>query len=213
MPGVIQLRCDRCDRTIEVTDPLVGQKVTCPHCGNVTVIRSAAPEASARPDRAAAAGYPPAHGPEADVLSLRPSMARARPWSFVLLLIALLGGLIGGAVLLGTELGAPAAVASAGLGVLAGMVLGVWKLRTLGEGITVTSKRIVDREGFFSRKTSEIRHADIQNVQVHQTFWQRVCGVGTIAVSTAGDTKEEVMMHNVPRPDRVAMVIDLYRPL
>lgn len=70
---MITKECDNCEKVLEFDDSQAGQKVPCPHCGDVNVVPAAS-------DRAAAAGLPPDSGPEKDVLVLRPSMLRAHPW-------------------------------------------------------------------------------------------------------------------------------------
>lgn len=211
---MVLIRCDNCEQSIQVDTPIVGLKVKCPNCGDVNVLRSAAPAdpTASRPDRAAAAGYPPANGPEAEVLSIRPAMFRARPWRFLLLTVVALAGLGGGTAAAATGL-IPLGIVAGALGLIAAVWLGVWKIATLGEGIRVTTKRIVDREGLFSKATSEVLHADIRNIQVKQRFVQRLLNVGTIAISCAAENEDEVFMEDVPAPDRVRAVIDLYRPL
>jgi predicted RNA-binding Zn-ribbon protein involved in translation (DUF1610 family)/membrane protein YdbS with pleckstrin-like domain len=204
---MVHIRCDACDRTIEVDQAVIGQKVKCPHCGDINIIRGAGGEARPKSDRAAAAGYPPADGPEVQVLAIRPAMFRARPFRFLLLVAVGLGGVVGLAIA-----PPPANFIAGGLGAAALLALLVWKLYTLGEGIRITTQRIIDREGFFSRATSEVRFTHIRNVQIRQSFIQRVMGVGTLAISTAAENEDEVSMADVPRPDHVAKVIDLYRP-
>jgi len=204
---MVQIRCDKCDKTIDVENAVVGQKVTCPHCGDVNLIRAAGGAATTRADRAAAAGFPPAEGPEVDVRRIRPAMFRASPLKFLLFVLLILAGLAG------TILFPPFWYIGLGGAVLATGFLIAWKLRTLGEGMILTNKRIVDREGFFRRETSEIRYSDIKNVQIRQSFMQRLLGVGTIAISTAAEHEDEVAMDDVPRPDEVARIVDLYRQL
>jgi uncharacterized membrane protein YdbT with pleckstrin-like domain len=93
------------------------------------------------------------------------------------------------------------------------LVLMVWKLITLDCGLKVTTKRSVERRGLFSRATSEVLHADIRNVQIEQSFWQRVWNVGTLSISCAAEHEDEIRMTDVPRPEEVRRIIDLYRPL
>ncbi len=208
---MVQIRCDRCDKSIELDAAVVGQKVTCPHCGDVNVIRSAVPQQA--PDRAAQAGYPPAQGPEAPVMTVRPALARSRPLSFFLAIIILLAGAVGGIMLASTGAGMPLALVCGGAAVVAIGIILYWKILSLSEGLKITTKRLVDTEGLFSKATSEVLHADIKNVQVRQTFWQRIWGVGTLAVSTAAENEDEIEIPGVPDPGKVRSIIDLYRPL
>lgn len=209
---MIEIRCDNCEGTIQVDNPIVGQKVKCPKCGDVNVLRGAEAVGggSAKQDRAAAAGYPPAFGPETDVLHIRPAMMRAKPAKFFLLLVLTLAGLAGGGVL---GFVTPIAIGLLVIGGVAGAVLLLWRLQTLGDGLKITTKRTIDRRGIFSRRTSEVLHADIRNIQIEQTFWERLWGVGTLAISCAAEHEDEVEMADVPHPEKVRNVIDLYRPL
>lgn len=208
---MVQIRCDRCDKSIELDAAVVGQKVTCPHCGDVNVVRSASPAQSQ--DRAADAGYPPAHGPETHVMLVRPALVRSRPLSFFLALIVALSGAAGGVILFTTGAGAPLALVCGGAAVVAIGIILYWKILGLSQGLKITTKRLIDTEGLFSKATSEVLHADIKNVQVRQSFWQRIWGVGTLAVSTAAENEDEIELAGVPNPGKVRSIIDLYRPL
>lgn len=209
---MIEIRCDNCEGTIRVENPIVGQKVKCPSCGDINILRAAQSIGAAAPqkDRAAEAGYPPAFGPEADVLRLRPAMIRARPGKFFGLVSLALAALIGGGLL---GFITPLAIGCLVVAGLALALLLLWRLQTMGDGLRVTTKRTIDRRGIFSRHTSEVLHADIRNIQISQTFWQRLWGVGTIAISCSAEHEDEVEMSDVPNPEKVRNVIDLYRPV
>lgn len=219
------ITCDQCDKKFE-TDVGVGQKVRCPFCNDVNVVRApgstgphdtipvgrnggGAMPAASTTDLAAKEGYPPRNGPEADVLVLHPAIYRARPLGSISLAIIAVGGGVAAGVFAATL--PPAAIVCGLLAVLAVGTLGYWKLAALTESFRITTRRVVDRTGFFSKHTSEVLIKDIRNVVVRQTFWQRVWKVGTLSISSAADDGVEVSMNNVPNPDRVKRVIDLYR--
>lgn len=222
---MIQLRCDRCERVLEAPDDLAGRKIECPACGDVNVVPSVnamgdtsaavrvQPVAKAAPDRASAAGYPPDSGPEQPVMTVHPVMFRAHPFVGLLVLLALLAGL-GGLIYYGlVEPRRPlmwGALAGFGAAVL---VLIAWKTATLTERLVISNKRTVERHGLLSKSTTEVVHDDIRNVQVAQTFFQRMLRTGTIGLSSAAQSDVEIVMHNVPNPQGVKRVIDLYRPL
>ena len=215
---MIQKVCDGCERIIEVGDELAGQKVACEACGDVNVIpaRAAAVPTTGRSDRAAAMGLPPDTGPEQPALKVRPAMLRARPFAFLAQVLVLLAGLAGAVWgLAGTASGAKTAALIGG-GLVAAValgLLGVWKLKTLSAALVITNKRTVLRKGLLSRATSEVVHDNIRNVQVTQTFWQRVWKVGTLGLSSSGQDGIEIEIGDIPNPDRVRQVIDAYRPL
>lgn len=222
---MIRKPCDNCDRIIEVSDGLAGQKVACAACGDVNLIpahaveggRSHHPREGHHDDsRTERLGIPPDRGPEQNVLKVRPAMARARPLVFTGLLVALAAGaagLIWG--LTGAPSGAKTAawIAGALLALAAVVALAIWKINTLAAALEVSNKRSVYRRGLFSRATSEVLHDNIRNVQVTQSFWQRLWGVGKLGLSSSGQEGIEIEMRDVPNPERVREIIDAYRPL
>ena len=206
------ITCDRCEKPIDVPNPVMGQKVTCPSCGDVNIIRSLSspPPGGVTTDRAAAAGYPPAFGPEADVITVRPAMFRAKPVRFLFLFAVLIAGAVGGFML---GIATPLAIlcfAGAGLALL---WLLVWKIHTLGEGLKITTKRTIDQHGLFSKDTSDVLHVDIKNIQIKQSFMDRIWNVGQIALSSSAEHEEEILIKDVPNPEKVRQIIDLYRQL
>ncbi|MBK7404151.1 MAG: PH domain-containing protein [Phycisphaerales bacterium] len=222
---MIRKQCDNCERWIEVEDDLAGQKVSCGACGDINLMPAAvgvvadsgpvATSAAAR-DKPGRLGLPPDSGPEQHVLKVRPAMIRARPGLFLAHLFVIIAGLAGaGWGLVGPASGfrtAALALGAAGT-VIAGASLGVWKIKTLGAALEITNKRTVMRTGLLSRATSEVVHDNIRNVQVVQTFWQRIWKVGTLGLSSSGQDGIEIEIGDIPDPDRVREVIDAYRPL
>ena len=101
-----------------------------------------------------------------------------------------------------------ALIAVFGLGLL---ILLVWWLRVLGTTLTVTNERITLRKGILSKHTSEVYHTDVRNVQVSQGIFQRMFGVGSIGISSAGQSGVEIGVDGVPNPQKVKSLIDQYR--
>ena len=213
--GVIQITCDRCERLMEVPESSAGQKVQCPNCGDVRIVPALSSAPATGPDRAAAAGLPSASGPEQRVMMIRRAMLRANPLLYLLWLAAVVGGLSGAAYYgLGNAPKNPAMLwVCVGAAVVGLVVFGVWKLKTLETSLEITNKRTIERKGILSRFTSEVRHQDIRNIQVTQSFLERLLGVGTIGISSAGQDDVEIVADDVPGPDRIRRVIDLYRTL
>jgi hypothetical protein len=209
---VVRLTCDNCEKTLEVPESAGGQKVKCPSCGDVQIVPKAA-KVTDENDRAKAAGYPAANGPEQRVMVVRQAMFRSRPFLFLVLLILLLGG-AGVAVYFGlvTKQMAYAwpGVGAAVLGLLGFIIWVVW---THTISLEITNKRTIERKGLFSRFTSEVRHQDIRNIQVTQSLFDRLMGVGRIGISSAGQDEIEIVADDIPSPHRLREVIDLYRVL
>jgi membrane protein YdbS with pleckstrin-like domain len=206
----ITLTCDRCSKPFSVDDARVGDKVECPSCRDVQVVREVPFQARADEDRAAAAGFPPRLGPEVDVMRLRPVMFRSHPLKFALVCLGLPGGCIGGIVAFAMGI-IPLAVALGVLALISIVVLIAWKVQNLNDGLLITTRRVVDREGILSRNTSEILIKDIRHVMVKQSFVERMFNVGTLALSSASDDGVEISMDHMAKPNDVKRVIDLYR--
>jgi hypothetical protein len=205
------ITCDRCEKPIDVPNPVLGQKITCPNCGDVNVIRSLGKTAGT--DRAAEAGYPSAIGPEADVMLVRQAMFRARPGRFLTLAIVLIGGAVGAVYFTTGTANIPLAAACGGAGILAFLCLLIWKIHTLSESLQITTKRTIDKHGLFSKDTSDVLHTDIKNIQIKQSFLDRVWNVGQLALSSSAENEEEIVIKNIPNPEKVRQIIDLYRQL
>jgi alkylated DNA nucleotide flippase Atl1/phage FluMu protein Com len=211
---MITKKCDNCERALEAPDDAGGRKVRCPDCGDVNVMPW--PE-NRPPDRAEVAGYPPDRGPEQRVMFVRPAMFRARPLLFSALTCVAVAGLVGAiALYFAMDPGTPrnaAAIASILASLAALTWLAIWRILKLSVALEVTNKRTVARRGLLSKATTEVVHDNIRNVQVTQTFWQRLFNVGTIGISSSGQDGIEIEVNDVPRPTTITRVIDLYRPL
>ena len=177
--------------------------------------RTDAPE---RVDRAAAAGLPSEFGPEVRVLKLRPAMFRARPFSFI------------GLVLLMTAAGILALYAAVRkeplwpgdtfwliicllVFVVAAITMFTWYLLKLSASLEITTKRTTESHGLFSRATSEVLHDNIRNIAVKQSFIDRVFNVGKLEISSSGQSGVEITMKDVKDPHGVRETIDKYREL
>lgn len=219
---MIRFQCDRCERTIEVEDDRAGTKMECPDCGDMNIVpdsgsgRAGAAGEESGEDKAAAAGFPPASGPEVQVVVVHPALMRANPLLFLGVVLAIAGGLglVGWFGLFAREsslrwLFWPGVV----LLVVASLALVVWKLQKMSHALVITTRRSIERRGLLSRSTSEVLHDNIRNIQIDQTFLERLLHVGTISISSAGQDGVEIQVEKLPAPDDIRKIIDLYREL
>lgn len=125
-----------------------------------------------------------------------PSMFKNRPVGFVLLILI---GLI-------------LAVPTMGISVLLCLLIFLfWWIKVLGTTLIVTNERVTLRKGILSKHTNEVYHNDIRNVQVSQGIFQRMFGVGTIGIATAGHGEIEIVIQGIPAPEKVKGLIDQHR--
>lgn len=226
---MIEMRCDNCDKRLQVEDDLAGSKYPCPHCGDINRVPDLAETEPAaiplvspssdhavrksRADRAEQAGYPADSGPEAEVIKVRRCWFRSRPLKFLAAAAVFIGAVVGTGWMVLT----PLAVwwwLLIGPGVLiSGGLLAWWWAERFTAAVVITTKRTTMHNGFFRKSTSEVVHDSIRNVQVDQTFWQRVWRVGKLGISSSGQDGVEIQVNHLPNPNRLREIIDLYRPL
>lgn len=211
----ITLECPKCGERVEATGEMLEDGIvqcTNPDCRQAFRVdlpqgrvlesgHSAEPQhgESVRAAAHAAAG-------EQTLVELNPSMLRRHPFQFtgtVVLLLAALVGVIYG--LIQPEwwvVGVAGAVALFAAGVLL-----VWWIQVKSTTLTITSERTILRKGILSRNTTEVRHEDVRNLQVNQTFIERMLGVGDLAISSAGQDELEIEVKGVRDPERIAASI------
>ena len=86
-------------------------------------------------------------------------------------------------------------------------VLFLWWLHCKNTRLTVTDARTTLRKGILSIATNEIRHADIRNLEVRQSFLQRRHGAGDLELSSAARGDGDIRIRGIASPDHVASII------
>ena len=75
----------------------------------------------------------------------------------------------------------------------------------------VTTKRVVAKGGFISTWRKEVRLSDIRAVQLSNSIWQRIVGLGTIMIGTAATDKAELSIVGVKQSQQVVNMINELR--
>ena len=99
-------------------------------------------------------------------------------------------------------------VAAFGVGLL---MLLVWWIQVLGSELTVTNEQTTLRKGILSKHTNDVFHSNVRNIQVRQSFLQRIFDVGWVGISSAGQSGVEIEVHGIPSPHTVKEIIDDHR--
>ncbi len=79
--------------------------------------------------------------------------------------------------------------------------------------LTISNKRTVRHEGIVRRHTSEVLHDHVRNVEIRQSFWQRLLKVGYVGISSSGQDGIEIEVRDIPRPYELKALIDEYRDM
>ncbi|MEM1167191.1 MAG: PH domain-containing protein [Planctomycetota bacterium] len=158
---------------------------------------------------------PPDSGPEQHVLTVHPSMWRGQPFSSVALaLLPIVAGVLL-AVFVTVSWKWQLTLSVFGLLVVLcwGTLLVRWITTSVSRSLKVTNKRVIERRGLFSRSTDEVVLDHIRNVQVYQSFIDRIFGIGQIGISSSGQDGIEIEMADIPRPDEIKKILDRYRSM
>lgn len=124
-----------------------------------------------------------------------PSMFRNRPLLFLFWLAVIAGG-VAGAILATMGDYRMAGIAVTFLGVIA---LFIWYVNCKSMQLTVTSRDVALRRGILSKTSMEVSLERIRSVNLHQSLFQRIFGVGNVAIYTAGD-EPEISATGMPDP-------------
>ncbi|NVK40939.1 MAG: PH domain-containing protein [Oceanospirillaceae bacterium] len=95
-----------------------------------------------------------------------------------------------------------------GIGII---ILMVWYLKCKSTRLEVTERELIVERGLLSKDRTELSLASIRTVNVYQSFFNRIFGVGKIAVYTAGD-EAEVEVAGLPDPHRLRELIKQGQP-
>jgi len=215
-------QCPHCGAKSSVAEVLMGEQIDCRRCHKP--FKLGVPEAqplrddpSSKPDYVVDAG---GGDTEEKVLVTHPAAFRNRPGKTLLAALTIVLGVLSLLAAVGVGFGwglveqvsafAGATVLAAIGGVL--IVLGlaamtVWWLRSRFETLTVTGQRTIFRFGLISRDTTEVQHEDIRNLQVDQSGFDRLFGVGDLFLSSSGQDGLEIRAYGIPKPEHVANVV------
>jgi hypothetical protein len=226
--GVIVLECDNCERSFEVEPDQAGGKVPCPYCGDVNRVPPASP-AAAEPARKPAGRarsaepaqtfegrpLPPDEGPEQGICVVHPAMVRAHPFRLLAILILLAGGGVLAIWGSSTDTGWTWVQWPGLILAVAGALWWIaWYLGAhLWVKLEISNKRTVRKEGIVRRNSSEVLHDHVRNVEIRQSFLQRLTNVGYLGISSSGQDGIEIEVRDLPKPYELKSLIDAYRNL
>ena len=84
---------------------------------------------------------------------------------------------------------------------LAAAALLAWgKLESSCTSLTLDTRRLRYKAGVLARRGNDVGLLQIRSISVHQSIWQRLVGIGTLLIHTAGD-EPEIAVASVPRPE------------
>ncbi len=221
---VLTTQCPYCAHEVDSTIEHLDGPVVCPECNKPFEMQmpTAVVKSVREIDDRSASERPMASKPEERTLAtVHPVVFRARPIAslaiaslFSLAVVALVLSVTDSSAF-GYELGktmmlGPASlltwVCAITLLIATGLV-SYWTLLSRFTTLTVTDDRTIYQRGIISRETSEVQHDDVRNIQLDQTFGQRLLHVGGIGISSSGQDDLEVVVKQLPHPEKIIELI------
>jgi len=186
----MKFRCPRCNQKYESGGDAAGSSFTCSACG----LEFAVPAVRAVP----------AERPEEKRLATHPSgWLCFGEYFFGLLFCVVALGFCFNLVAKGGSPLVPLFLFAAGAVCIAkGLV------EQLCTTYVVTTRRVIVESGFLSRARREIRICDVRSVSSTASLWERLAGIGTVAIGTAATAGVEILMRGIPAPEKVMFVIN-----
>jgi uncharacterized membrane protein YdbT with pleckstrin-like domain len=117
-----------------------------------------------------------------EIYKAHPAMFRAHPFWFILFVLL---------------------IAAFGIGLL---ILLYWYIKTRATALTVTDHELLYEKGILSKERLAVSLRHVRSVQVNQGSINRILGVGTIEIKTAGD-EPEFTVDDLPDPHEVREAI------
>jgi uncharacterized membrane protein YdbT with pleckstrin-like domain len=166
--------------------------------------RFRAPTASAAPRAAGSRVLQPmsATAPEATIYSGHPSWRSMLDFH----LAGMFGALAGGAIarLVSSNWG----IAVAAFAAILAISLLIGLIRRVSTTYTVTDRRLHIRRGILSRTEQQTTIDRIQNVETHQTLFERFLRIGTINFDTAATDDSDFAFVGIATPKLVVAAVD-----
>ena len=81
-------------------------------------------------------------------------------------------------------------------------------VRRLATRYVITDRRLHIRRGFFSRTEQHTTIDRVQNVETHQTLFERVLRIGTVNFDTAATDESDFKFEGVALPRQVVAAVD-----
>ncbi|MGH6735256.1 MAG: PH domain-containing protein [Methyloceanibacter sp.] len=116
------------------------------------------------------------------IYQAHPAMFRAHPFWFILFVLL---------------------IAAFGIGLL---ILLYWYIKTRATALTITENDLLYEKGILSKERLAVSLRHVRSVQVNQGFINRILGVGTIEIKTAGD-EPEFTVDDLPDPHEIREAI------
>ena len=90
-----------------------------------------------------------------------------------------------------------------GIGLL---ILLYWHFQNKASKLSINGNEILYEKGLLSKERSEVNISSVRTTKIKQSFLNRIFGVGSIEIYTAGDSPE-IVATGMPNPNKIREAI------
>jgi membrane protein YdbS with pleckstrin-like domain/DNA-directed RNA polymerase subunit RPC12/RpoP len=205
-------KCPNCGNLLRIDESHQGKQTTCPACQKEITIPLKPVEKAPQPKIVSAAAAAPGMGDllpqeEKEVLSLRPTMKMYLGRLFLAVLVA--AAAVGLTVAIQADPKVERIIIIAGLAV--GLILFLTVVyKKYSVLYRLSTQRLFLIRGLVSRKIEELELFRVRDIQVSQSFWQRILGFGRMTVFSTDASAPRFEMLGVARPLQVKDTIRVH---
>ena len=87
----------------------------------------------------------------------------------------------------------------------------VWRVLRHTNQMIITKEYVMTKVGIFNTKTVQVFHRDVSRLNVNQSFWQRLTGVGTIEIGSSATGDIDIRAVGFPDPNHIRFLINSNR--
>ena len=86
------------------------------------------------------------------------------------------------------------------------LILMVWYIKCRSTRVEIIGDDLILEQGLLSKNRTELNIPSVRTVNVYQSFFNRIFGVGKVAIYTAGD-QPEIEVAGLPDPHRLRELV------
>jgi len=205
-------KCPNCEKPLRIDEDHQGKRTTCPACQKEITIPTKPAERAPQPKVVSPAAAAAGMGDllpqeEKEVLSFRPTMKMYLGRLFLALLIA--AGAVALSMVIKARPDIERIILIAGLAVALILFLTVL-YKKYSVLYRLSTQRLFLIRGLVSRKIEELELFRVRDIQVAQSFWQRILGFGRMTVFSTDASAPKFELLGVARPLQVKDAIRVH---
>ena len=77
--------------------------------------------------------------------------------------------------------------------------------------LIIDEEKSIFKTGLLSKNTNEVKHIDVRNIQVFQRVFERMFGIGSVSISSSGQSDIEIKINGIEDYEKVKELINIQR--